>query len=348
MVLSSLIATALYVSIASAGQGDVAFAQPYFASIPSSLGLLSDQSFDFRYRKLSFDPDQPSETPTRITDGVERLEYLDTGVLTYDLRLVDRTDDAEFGEAMLERTFYSFVRGEYARATRLGGGSPERVMIGRWRGLPHMTYLALGLLGPEAAIDAAEFRGLRELPDGTNELTYILEDGKTLTLRVEPAPPGKLLSAQSRASDDAWQEVIYFENHVDGVGGLPARPTRVISSRVKRDGTLSSLTVWQSIERLDPATINHRVGAKSLLANLCVPAATAVEYETDRAMTLEELLSAPQGIVQQREPERVELDVGALDARLLDREGRLDSRMIAVLGGGIFALAMFLHRRRTT
>ncbi len=350
MVVPYVIAAVLCAPVAPATPatpGDELAAQAYFGSIPRSLELLGGERFDFRYRRLDFDVDAPGEIPTRVAEGVQRIEYRGLGVLTLNLYLEDQTDDARFGDVFRERTLYAFTSGEYVRATRLAGASADRVMIARWNGLPHVTYLALGLLGPEAALDGAEFRGLQERPDGTRELVYVLEDGKTLKLYDEPTPPGKLLRAESRASDDAWQEVIYFEDHIEGVGGLPARPTRIVNARVRRDGKLSELSVWQAIESLGEAAIDDRVSAGAVVANLRAPGEQGVERETDRPMTLEALLDAPHGILAPQEFGAIVLEADALDPRPIPVEDDVDPRLAGMIAAvGVMGVALGMRRRR--
>jgi hypothetical protein len=266
--------------------------QQFLRSIPEAAGLLNSQVFEYRYRSLTFDPAGTSHVPTTTFEGITRLEYRDSGVFTDEVYLEDKPLSSRFCVAFHKRMFHSFLTGEYARASRLSGGL-ENVIVERWRGLPKLTYLALGLLGPTDAMQSAQLRSTRLLENGLSETEYLVKGGKTLTLLCDPAPPGRLLRAESRAPNDSWTAIRYFEDHIAGLGGLPDRPRRIVEAKVDQTGFVVEVSVWQAVERLDPPSpIADVVDRGAAVARLVHGNMDKEDSVTDRPMRLEELLNA--------------------------------------------------------
>lgn len=298
MLTPTLIAALLFNATGAPQLSQRASAQSFLRAIPDSAPLVNGQAFEYRYRQLEFGEAATGDAPELAIEGVTRLEYRDSGVFTNELFLEDSPRDDSFGTAYRRRTFHSFLTGEYARASSLAGAT-DSVIIERWRGLPKLTYLALGLLGPPDSLRSAEFRGTRSRNDGLQESEYLVEGGKTLTLLFDPAPPGRLLRAESRPPNDAWTAVRYFEDHVPGVGDLPARPTRIVDAKVASTGRVVRVTVWQAVERLDrPEIDDDLVDKGAMVASLRLGEQQRWDGKTDRPMRLEELLTGFAGSTQ--------------------------------------------------
>jgi ElaB/YqjD/DUF883 family membrane-anchored ribosome-binding protein len=347
MIAISWIAAASIAGATAPTTEDRAGASPFLRELPDVATLMAGEHVDFRYRRLEFDDED--DVPDRVLEGITRVELRATGVYTSDLHLEDRTADRDFGAAFLERTFHSFLTGEYARATRLAGAGSDQVVLERWAGFPKLTYYGLGLLGTSAMLSQLRPHGVRVLADGLEEYEYTLDDvGKVVTLLVDPAPPGRLVRAESRSSDDSWTEVIHFEGHVAGVAGLPDRPTRIVDARVSREGRVQAVTVWQAIERTDATAADDEVVmANSLVSNLRLPDSPYRDQASDRRTRLEDLLTSAAAAVEPQQFDVLTLDQTAL-AAMSRTESRAEGpfRRIGIVAAiGMIGAAFFLRKR---
>lgn len=254
--------------------------------------MMTGSALDYRIRTLSFDEDDHGGVPREAREGVTRLEFREGGLFTDEVYLEDEIGDSFFGAAFHTRTFHSFTNGEYARVSRTPGGF-ERVLIQRWRGFPKLTFLALGLLGSPASLRQLRLLDDRPAEAGLREVVYASDSGKTLTVLFDPAGTGRLLRAESRAQGDLWSAVRYFEDHVPGVGDLPARPRRMVDARVTPGGRVVEVTIWQAIERDDAnraeRELDDLVRKGAQVADLRFDSGQVVERVTERPMRVDEL-----------------------------------------------------------
>ncbi len=277
--------------------------------------LALGEQLDFRYRRLEFSEPDGASAPRRVLEGVVRVEFEEHGVAMHDAYFEGRAADGPLAEAFLERTFYSYLSGESARSIRIAGGATENVVIERSSGIDKIVYLGLGLLGASGALADAKLIDVQPAEGGLIELEYLVESGKSILLTIDAAPPGRLVHAESRSNDEAWAEVLDFEGHVEGGAGLPLRPTRIVNARVRRDGHVQTVTVWQSIERLDqPMPDARNVSQRTWVADLRVSDSLRTNQWIDRAMNLADMAAAPAGIAQPHDLAAVKVERAALEA----------------------------------
>lgn len=271
-------------------------AQLFFRSIPENAALLSGQTFDYHHRKLHAGGTRPvgvdgGGAPALWIEGTIRAQYLETGFQSTELYLEDDPQDAEESKLSQRKTFHSFISGEYVVCAHLLGAT-EEVVIERWVGLPKLSYLNLGLMGPPNILRTADFLGTTDLDGGLRKESYRVNNGKLLTIVFDPTGTGRLLQAESRAPNDSWTAIRYFEDHVPSVGDLPDRPTRIVEAKVESDGSVLAIDVWQAVHRLDPPHPEENLVAKGARVDSNRFEGNSASFGvTDRPMSLPELLT---------------------------------------------------------
>lgn len=314
----------------------------FLRAVPEANAMMVGETLDFRFRRLDFGADDRDGIPTDALEGVARLEFRETGLFTNEVYLEDEVGEVFFGAAYHTRTFHSFTSGEYARVTRLSGGL-DNVFLERWRGVPRLTFLALGLLGTPAAFRDARLLDARSLEDGLREVVYATGSGKTVTVLFDPSGAGRLLRAESRAENDTWSKVRYFEDHVPGAGDLPARPRRLVDAKVDRDGRVLEITVWQAIERDDAHAAERAnddlVGKGAMVADLRHDGGRRVDGPTDRPMRLDELLACAAGSLEPL--------VSASGPEAPEARAALELQHLGVVAGVFLLVVAFSLRKRS-
>jgi len=354
LVRSLVLAAAL-----SLGLGVVAHAQrdeAAFFATPDQIALHAHGwTVDYRFRRVQMQQEPGSELPRMVHDGVTRMRFDGGGIWTDEAYFELLDQEGYRAVPRHTRTFHSLTSGLYARTFGVAGGPTETAIIEPWSGLPTIAYYGLGFVDGAAVLRRGTPAGHESLGDGRERASFSTPEGKRWSVEYSTAGAGAMLRVVGRPSDDSWTDVIEFEGHVPGPPGLPMRPTRICSTRVDAHGVVAYVSVWQAIERLDPAQpADFEVAPQTAVADFRAEGLPSATRATDRRLSLDELTTWAGALADPYSDAPVELGRDEIENRIEAHVQAQRRRQNRVLGGwaaafiGLVLGSAALLRRRTS
>ncbi len=208
------------------------------------LGALADGTKTaFRHRQVVFGAE--AAVPTRIVDGVLKIEYRSDAILVEEV-LLERIDGKR-ADPLRQVTHFSMVSGESARVSFRGSQPGEcTVILEWWSALPALVWMGLGFVAG-TDVSQAMAPGAREsLPEGDSSVLLSGEAGALRLVWNAARGPG-LRSVESSAPDGRPRTQAYFRDPIPWTSDGPWRPTLLTVGALGPEGQVVNSQVYRSI-----------------------------------------------------------------------------------------------------